>query len=43
MRGIVIFLRDDHYRRTIATWTHNLYTFAGCLMDKTGEKRQSKL
>ena len=28
MRGIVIFLRDDHCRPTIATWTCDL-----CLMD----------
>ena len=37
MRGSVIVQRDDHYRPTIATWVHDLYTFTGCLMDKTGE------
>ena len=42
MYGTVIFLRDDHYRLTIATWVRNLCTFIGCLMDKTGEKRQNK-
>ena len=43
MRGIVTFPRDDHYRPTIATLTRDLCTFTGRLMDKTGEKRQSKL
>ena len=37
VRGSVILQRDDHYRPTIATWVHDLYTFTGCLMDKTGE------
>ena len=42
MHGIMTLLRDDHYRATIATWTRDLRTFTGCLMDKTGEKQQSK-
>ena len=42
MRGSVTLPRDNHYRSTIATWTRDLCTFTGCLMDKTGEKRQSR-
>ena len=34
MCGIVTLPRDDHYRSPIATWTHDLCTFIGCLMDK---------
>ena len=34
MRRIVTFPSDDHYRLTIATWTRDLCTFAGHLMDK---------
>ena len=30
---------DDHYQRMIATWTHDLCTFTGRLIDKAGEKR----
>ena len=41
MRGIMAFPHDDHYRPTITTWTHDLCTFSGRLIDKTGEKRQS--
>ena len=41
MHGIVIFPHDDHYRPMIATWTCDLCSFTGSLMDKTGQDKVS--
>ena len=40
IRGILTFLRDDHYRPSNATWTRDLCSSFGCLVGNTRENNK---